>query len=184
MDTILTIKDLMRPVGEFPRISAQAYFYEVMQTLGEANEAYLSGKSPQRTLLVEDNGVIVGKISPKDVVRGLEPQYDKIDSFSDAIRYGVPHIVKSMKKDYMLWHEPLGDLCRKAGEIKAAKLYSKPGELQAVKITDNMDNAFHLFVTSGHDTLYVMDGDAIVGLLRFSDVYAAICKIVSECKIT
>lgn len=178
----LSIQKLMCPVDQFPRISDQAYFFEVMQALEEANENFHTGKSKQRILLVEDaSGTILGKISPKDVVRGLEPQYDKIDSFSDDLRYGLPQIVKSMKKDYMLWQEPLSDLCRKASEIRAKSLFSKPGELQSVKSADRMDTAFHLFVTTGHDSLYVMEEDSIIGLLRFSDIYTAIHDIVRAC---
>ncbi|WP_051822734.1 CBS domain-containing protein [Desulfonatronum thiodismutans] len=182
METTLQISELMRPVDQFPRISDQAFFYEVMQALEKANEEFLAGKAKQRILLVEDqSGSVVGKISPKDVVRSLEPQYDKIDSFKDDIRYGLPQIVESMKRDYMLWQEPLSDLCSKAGEIKAERMVSKPGAVDSVKLTDRMDSAFHLFVTTGHDSLYVMDGENIVGLLRFSDIYTAICKVVSAC---
>ncbi|PTN32062.1 hypothetical protein C6366_17130 [Desulfonatronum sp. SC1] len=178
----MKISEVMRPVDQFPRVSDQSYFYEVMQALEKANEEFLAGKIKQRILLVEDQSrTVVGKISPKDVVRGLEPQYDKIDSFKDDIRYGLPQIVETMKRDYMLWQEPLSDLCRKAGEIKAERMIAKPGPLQSVKITDRMDSAFHLFVTTGHDSLFVMKDDNIVGLLRFSDVYTAICKVVQAC---
>lgn len=185
METTLKISELMCPVDEFPRISDQTLFFEVMLALRTANEEYLSGKTKQRILLVEDqNGKITGKISPKDVVRGLEPQYDKIDSFTDDLRYGLPQIVESMKRDYMLWQDPLSDLCGKAGEIKAERMVDKPGPLQSVQAADRMDTAFHLFVTTGHDSLYVMDGENIVGLLRFSDVYKAICQVVSACGLT
>jgi hypothetical protein len=185
VEKTLKISELMRPVDQFPRISDQAFFYEVMQALEKANEEFLAGKAQQRILLVEDqSGAVVGKISPKDVVRGLEPQYDKIDSFKDDIRYGLPQIVESMKRDYMLWQEPLSDLCRKAGEIRAENMLDKPGPIQSVKITDRMDTAFHLFVTTGHDSLYVMDGENIVGLLRFSDVYKTICQVVTACGLT
>lgn len=182
MEATLKISELMRPVDQFPRVSDQSYFYEVMQALEKANEEFLAGKIKQRILLVEDqSGSVVGKISPKDMVRGLEPQYDKIDSFKDDIRYGLPQIVESMKRDYMLWQEPLSDLCGKAGEIKAERLISKPGPLHSVKLTDRMDTAFHLFVTTGHDSLFVMEEENITGLLRFSDVYTAICKVVQAC---
>ena len=185
METTLQISELMRPVDEFPRISDQTFFFEVMLALRTANEEYLAGAAKQRVLLVEaQDGHILGKISPKDVVRGLEPQYDKIDSFKDDIRYGLPQIVESMKRDYMLWQEPLSDLCRKAGEIKAERMVVKPGPIDSVKLTDRMDTAFHLFATTGHDSLFVMDGEDIVGLLRFSDIYKAICQVVSACGLT
>lgn len=181
MDTS-TIQNLMRPVDQFPRISDQAYFHEAIKALEEAQKNFQAGKAKQRILLVENqDGVIVGKISPMDVVRGLEPRYDKIDSLADDIRFGLPQIVQSMKDDYRLWQEPLANLCRKAGEIKVASMLNSPGPTQAVKISDSLDNAFHLFVTTHHDSLYVMDGGNIIGLLRFSDVYAAIRDVVKSC---
>lgn len=180
----MTIRDLMTPKDAFPRISSQATLNEAIQALRRAQEAFLSGKQKQRILLVEDqNGVVLGKLSPMDVVRGLEPRYDKIDSIQEHIRYGVPHIVQSMKDDFRLWHEPLTDLCRKAGKIKIETFLNKPDPNHSVSIDDELDKAFHLFVTTRHDSLYVMDGEIIIGLLRFSDVYTAICEVATACNI-
>lgn len=180
--TTLTIEELMRPLDQFPRISAQALFHDVMDALDQANAEYLSGVSKQRLLLVENNeGTILGKISPKDVLRSLEPQYDKINSFKDDIRFGLPQLVESMKRDYLLWQDPLGDLCRKAGEIRADRIMSRPGPVQSIKVSDRIDNAFHLFATTGHDSLYVTRDDEIIGVLRFSDIYSAVKKIVQAC---
>lgn len=184
MDT-MTIQKLMRPVDQFPRISGRASFHEAIMALEKAQEEYRAGRGRQRILLVEgENGSIVGKLSPMDLVRGLEPKYDKIDSLKDDIRYGLPQIVQSMKDDYRLWQEPLADLCRKAGEIKVESMLNTPGPAQAVDISDNMNDAFHLFVTTRHDSLYVMENDRIIGLLRFSDVYAAIREVVKACAIS
>lgn len=184
MNSNFTIQDLMTHVDDFPRIPDNTPFYEVISSLEKSLLDFQTGKSKQRTLLVEDvDGNILGKITPKDVIKGLEPQYDKIDSFTDNIRYGVPHIVETMKKDYMLWQKPLDDLCRKAGEIKAANMITRPGELQSLNISESMDQAFHLFVTTGHDSLYVMEDEKIVGLLRFTDIYNAIRGIVQACKL-
>jgi len=180
--TTLTIQELMRPLDQFPRISAQALFHDVMDALDQANAEYLSGVSKQRLLLVENSdGTILGKISPKDVLRSLEPQYDKINSFKDDIRFGLPQLVETMKRDFLLWQDPLGDLCRKAAEIRADKIMSRPSPVQGVKISDRIDNAFHLFATTGHDSLYVTQDDEIIGLLRFTDIYAAIRKTVQAC---
>jgi len=180
----LTIRELMSPVDQFPRISSQATFHEAVVALEKAQEEFRSGKTKQRILLVEDQGkTIVGKLSPMDVVRGLEPKYDKIDSLKDDIRFGLPQIVRSMKDDYRLWQDPLGDLCRKAGDIRIESMLNVPGPTQSVKIEDNINTAFHLFATARHDSLYVMDGERIVGLLRFSDVYAAICRVIKACNI-
>ena len=180
----MTIRRFMTPVEQFPRISDQALFIDVILALQKSQEAFLSGKGKQRILLVEDaDKTVVGKISPKDLVRGLEPKYDKIDSLGDDIRYGMPHIVQSMKDEYRLWQEPLADLCRNAGHITAKSLVNKPDPNHSINIDERMDNAIHLFVATGHDSLYVLENNQIVGLLRFSDVYAAVCDIASACHL-
>ena len=76
----MMVSELMRPIDEFPSISSQATFLEAVETLEKADQEFKSGKSPQRILLVYDmNGKIVGKMSPMDVVQGLEPKYLNID---------------------------------------------------------------------------------------------------------
>ena len=180
----MTTRNLMKPVADFPRISVQATFAEAIEALRRSQEDYLAGKRKQRILLVEDqDGNVLGKLSPMDVVRGLEPRYDKIDSMQENILYGVPHIVKSMKDEFRLWHEPLTDLCRKAGDLRIESFLNKPDPDHSVAIDDQLDKAFHLFVTLRHDSLYVLEGERIIGLLRFSDVYAAICEVALACKI-
>jgi predicted transcriptional regulator len=81
------VRDLMRPGEEFPRISSHATLAEVIKALEKAQKDFSFGRKSQRILLVhEDSGKIVGKISPMDVVQGLEPCYDKIDSLKSSCR--------------------------------------------------------------------------------------------------
>jgi predicted transcriptional regulator len=174
----------MSSVDQFPRISTQANFYEAILALETAEKDFGEGKAGQCVLLVEDqNGRIVGKISPMDAIRGLEPKYDKIDSLADTIRYGVPQAVESMKDDYRLWQEPLKDLCRKAVSLKVESLLSQPGPTESVKLTESVDSALHLFATTRHHYLFVMEEESIVGVLLLADVYKAICNIVKACQI-
>jgi hypothetical protein len=182
VNTTLSIRELMRPVEQFPRISDRSFFHEAMLALQKADEAFQSGTARQRILLVEDGaGRIIGKVTPMDVVRGLEPKYDRVDSLGDDIRYGVPQVVQSMKEELRHWQEPLDDLCRKAAEVQVATFMNKPEPNQTVNIDEKMDNILHTFVTSRRNSLFVAENNAIIGLLRFSDLYAAICKVVQSC---
>lgn len=183
MDT-LKISELMSPVDQFPRISGQANFYEALMALETAQKTCRDGKCKECVVLVEDqDGNITGKISIVDAIRGLEPKYDKIESLREDIRFGLPQIFETMKDDYRLWQEPLSDLCRKAVNIKVESMACLPEEVESVKISDSMDIALHLFATTRHHYLFVMESDQIVGLLLLTDVYTAICKIVKACGI-
>ena len=156
-----------------------------MEVLEKADQKFNSGQAPQRILLVYNAmGKIVGKMSPMDVVQGLEPNYLDIDiPKSTPYRRLVQMSMKSMKKEFRLWHKPLGELCKKAYDIKIHDFIKMPTPDHMVKINDKMDEAFHLFVVGRHDSLFVQDGEDIVGLIRFSDVYKKIRETLRACPL-
>lgn len=181
----MSVRELMRPVEEFPRISSHATLAEAVKALEKAQEDFSSGRKPQRILLVhDDSGKIVGKISPMDVVQGLEPSYDKIDSLKSSSPYHLGQdILEEMKEQFRLWQKPLADMCKKAYAVKIENYVKMPTHDHMVNVNDKMDKAFHLFVLGRHDSLFVRDGDEIVGLIRFSDVYRKIAQTMNECPV-
>lgn len=178
----MKVRDLMVPADRFPRISSLASFYEALAALETAQKKYLSGESEQRILLVEDDrGKIIGKLSPIDLLRGLETNYARVDVEKIFARYGLRFAWKAMQKDYDLWENPFQDLCRKAGDVRLKDFIKPPSEGQMVGMDDSLVKCFHLFVMNRHDALFVMENDEIVGLLRFSDVYRKASGVMKEC---
>lgn len=168
----MKVRELMRPTDEFPRISNQATFMEAVAALEKADLEFKSGKAPERILLVYDGaGNIVGKLSPMDVVQGLEPNYANIDDLKATPYYQL----------IRMWHRPLGELCKKAYSVKIHTFIKMPTSDHIVKADDKMDSAFHLFIVNRHDSLFVQDGSYLVGLIRFSDVYKKIREIITSC---
>jgi len=159
---------------------------EAVDALEKAQHAFSSGKAHQRILLVYDQaGEIVGKLSPMDVVQGLEPNYDKIDSLKTVSHYRLAQsTLEAMKEQFRLWQEPLAELCKKAYSVKIKNFVKMASPDHIVKADDKMDNAFHRFVVGRHDSLFVRDGEKIVGLIRFSDVYRKIAQTMRECPIS
>jgi predicted transcriptional regulator len=181
----MKVRELMRPVEEFPRVSNQATFMEVVDALETAQQAFSSGKAPQRILLVyDDAGQILGKLSPLDVVKGLEPNYGGIDDLKDVSHYRLAQsTLEAMKEQFRLWQAPLAELCKKAYNVRIGNFIRLPSPDHMVNADDKMDNAFHLFVVGRHDSLFVKDGEKIVGLIRFSDVYKKIAQTMRACPI-
>jgi len=179
----MKVRELMRPVQEFPRISNQAAFMEAVEALEKAQLAFSSGKAAQRILLVYDEtGKIVGKLSPMDLVQGLEPNYDRIDSLKSESRYRLgQNVLDRMKEEFRLWRTPLAELCTKAYSAKIENFIRMPSPDHMVNVDDKMDGAFHLFVVGRHDSLFVKEGEEIVGLIRFSDVYKKIAETMKAC---
>jgi hypothetical protein len=180
----MKVRDLMVTAARFPKISDRATFYEAIRALERAQEQYLSGKAEQRILLVEnEQGKVVAKISPVDLMRGLETNYNRINTGETVKRFGLSYIWKSMQKDYGLWEDPFKDLCRKASEVQIKNFIQPPQEGQIVGPDDALAKCFHLFIMNRHDTLLVVQGDKIIGLLRFSDVYKKVSQTMKECAL-
>jgi hypothetical protein len=179
----MKVRELMVPTDRFPKISHNDDFYSALLKLEETQKKYMTGESEQRILLIEDeDGKIMGKISPIDLIRGLEPNYEQIELGEDLTRFGMGYALKSMRQHYRLWQTPFGDLCRKARDVKIKDFITKASVTeQSVKIDDSLAKAFDWFVMGRHDSLFVFDGQKIVGILRFSDVFKTVSKTMKEC---
>jgi hypothetical protein len=172
----MKIRELMRPIGDFPRISENATLLEAVEALEKADWEYKSGKAPERILLVHGGfNKIVGKLSPMDVVQGLEPNYGSLDNL-ESIPYGriTRQSIETMKRHYRLWHQPLGELWKKAQRVTIRDFIRMPMADQMVNADDDMDVAFHIFVVRRHGSLFVLEKSMIAGVLLFSDVYREI----------
>ena len=181
-----TVKSMMVPVEKFPRISQEVTFSEAVLALEKAQEDFVAGKREQRILLVhehENENRIVGKLTPIDVIRGLEPNYGKlVDTQSSTVR-GYDWLISSMREKMQQMSAPWDDLCAKAKDVRVKEFLRKPGPGQVVQTGDSMNEALHRYILGGHDSLFVTDGQKLVGVIRFSDVYREILgRIKFVCK--
>lgn len=181
----MKVSELMRPIDKFLKISFDATFADAVDALEKAEKDFLAGRVPQKILLVYDeSGKVVGKISPVDIVQGLEPNYESFDALKNMPRYHTPaSTIEFMKESLRLWEKPLAELCRKATEVKIENFVKAQTSDHILKPDDTMDTAIHLFVVGRHDSLFVKDHRAIVGVLLFSDTYLKIVQTMHECRL-
>jgi len=172
------VEDLMVPVEKFSVISQEATLGEAVLALDQAEQDFVSGRRPQRILLVldQDNSV-VGKLTPKDVIRGLEPSYERLmvvhaASLADSYKYimNSQSLLELQDQTTTSWD----DLCVKAKDIKIKDFLIKPPRTQVVQIGDSLNKALHRFILGKHHSLFVTDSQQLVGVLRFTDVYRVI----------
>lgn len=176
-----SIKEFVVPSAKFPQIDDSATFAQAVLALEKAQRDYASGKCEQRILLVRGaSGKIAGKLSPIDVVRGLEPDYDKIVDPHASGFVDSAYVIESMKDLALLWSSPLNDLCAKAQTLHIRDFLRAPEPSQRIGLDQTLNAAFHRFVLFRHDSLFVMDGQKLAGLLRFSDVYREIARRIKE----
>lgn len=179
------VRDLMVPLSEYATVSKDATLREAVTALKEAQEKFNQNKYRHRAVLVYDQtGNVVGKISIFDILRSLEPKYSSMLSDSGPLHVGFTReYMQSMIEQLKLWEEPLTDICRKAAERRVETFMSRPVEGEQIDVNASLDEAIHQFVLGHHNSLLVADGKKIVGILRVSDVFEAICSSVSACDL-
>ncbi len=177
------VKDLMVPLSEYATAPEDATLYEAVAALENAQKAFDDSKYRHRAILVLDkNGKVVGKI---DILEALEPKYAEMTTRQNGLAsYGFSRtFMKEMLSTYNLWDSPLKDICKKAFEIKASSFMYTPTEGEYVEEDATLDEAIHQLVLGRHQSLLVTRDDEIIGVLRLTDVFDAICRMTKECAL-
>jgi CBS domain-containing protein len=180
-----SVKDLMVPLSEYATVAEDATLYEAVLSLEEAQEKFEDKHTRYRhraILILDKDGNVVGKLSQLDVLRALEPKYKDMIRGEGSHRYGFTRgFMKSMLEDYQLFANPLDDICRKAGKQNVKKFMHTPTEGEYVSEDASLDVAIHQFIIGHHQSLLVARDEKIVGILRLTDVFAAVFHKMKEC---
>lgn len=179
-----TVKELMVPIAEYATVSSDATLYAAVAALEKAQEEFDHTRYRHRAILILDaDGHVVGKMSQLDVLRALEPKYSEMMEQSHLQqRLGfTKHFMKSVMLQYKMWDSPMGDICRKAAQQSVSKYMHKPTEGEHVDVDATLDEAIHQLVMGQHQSLLVVREKKIVGILRLTDVFAAVFHTMKAC---
>ena len=181
----LTVNDLMVPLSEYATVTEDATLYEAVLALEKAQEKYEDKHtrySHRAILVLDKNGKVAGKLSQLDVLKALEPKYQDMIEGAGYHRFGfTKEFMKSMLQGYHLFASPLEDICRKAGEKNVKAVMYTPSEGEYVSEDATLDEAIHQLIMGHHQSLLVTRDVSIVGVLRLSDVFAAVFHAMKEC---
>jgi CBS domain-containing protein len=179
------VKDLMVPVSGYATVSQEATLYEAITALEEAQKKFDPSRYRHRAILIYDeNQKIVGKVSHLDVLRALEPKYEKIGDTVSLSRFGFsPHFLKTMQDQLRLWDKPMNHICKKAAQLKVKTFMYTPTEGEFVDENASLDEAINQFIMGHHQSLLVTRDKEIVGILRLTDVFNEICQAIKTCEI-
>jgi len=175
------VKDIMIPISKYVSVKRKDNLIMVLQALEEKRQSGID-HAHRDAIVVDSNGVFIGKITMIDIFRALEPNYKKIYQESKT---GVltKEFVMKMVKDFNLWLEPAKDICSRGGNLTVADVMYIPKDLEFVDETDSLEIALHNFVMGAHQPLVVKKGDDVTGVLRFGDVYEVVRKTLLSCAI-
>ena len=179
------VKDLMVPLDEYATVAENATLFDAVMALEDAQNSFNRSPYRHRAILVIDaNKNVVGKITQCDLLQALEPKYDDIGKRGKLAYTGLTRaFMKSMMANYDLWGKPMQDICRKGSEKKVRDFMYAPSEEEYVEVTASLDKAIHQLVMGRHQCLLVMHNNSVAGVLRLTDVFAAVFQAMKECEI-
>ena len=180
-----TVNELMVPLSEYATVSEDATLYDAVVALEKAQEKFEDKHTRYRhraILILDKTGQVIGKLSQMDLLKALEPKYQGMIEGRGPQRFGfTKQFMKSMLQEYNLFADPLEDICRKAGEKNVKEFMYTPGEGEYVTENAPLGEAIHQLIMGHHQSLLVTRDDKIVGILRLTDVFAAVFHKMKEC---
>jgi CBS domain-containing protein len=178
----IAVKELMLPLGDYATVSVDATLREAVLALEKAQQALDVSRHKHRAILVlDENNKVVSKITMKDILVALEPNYGKLEGMEVLERSGYsPDMIKGMLEDNALWVEPLQFICERAAGLKLGDFIQAPSDDEHIDENATLGEATHQLIISPYLSLLVTSGDEVVGILRLSDVFAKICDIIKH----
>ena len=179
----IKVKELMVPLEDYATVPREATLLEAVLALEKAQMALDPSRHKHRAILVlDESGKVVSKITMKNIMVVLEPNYGKVEGTGVLERSGYsPDLIRSMLEDNALWTEPLQFLCERATRLKVGDLIQAPSDGEYIDDNATLGEAIHQLIVYPYHSLLVTSGDKVVGILRLSDVFAKICDIIKGC---
>lgn len=179
----IPVKEIMVPLSEYATVSEDATLFEAVTALENSQGKYEQSRYPHRAILVyNDKNKIIGKINQLDILRALEPKYEKIAESKSLSRFGYSaKFLESIFNQYKLWESPLKDICMKAGKLKVKNFMTIPSEGEYIAENNSIDEAIHLLVMGNHQSLLVKKENEITGILRLTDLFHKVSENIKLC---
>lgn len=177
-----TIKELMVPLSEYATVPQGATLFEAILALEKAQEEFNHTKYRHRAILVLDQHKrVVGKLSQLDVLRALQPAME--DSAENQVLNQFAFsadFIWTIQKEKQIESLLASEHCLKTAGLKAIDFMQTPKEGEFVDEEESLDRAIHKLIIGNHLSLLVTRGQAIVGILRLTDVFAAIFHMMRQ----
>ena len=179
MDKI-QVKEIMIPILDYVTVQKENSLVEVLQALELSRKSEIE-HAHRDAIVVDANGVFIGKLTMIDVFRALEPNYKKLEPQKEKGALTAEFVMKAAK-DFNLWIEPTQTICERGSRLKVSDVMHIPEKMEYIEETATLENALHLYVMGIHQPLIVNNEDGkVTGILRFGDVFEAVRQRLLSC---
>ncbi|MDQ1330304.1 MAG: hypothetical protein QG578_567 [Thermodesulfobacteriota bacterium] len=182
------VKDLMVPLAEYATVQEGSTLFEAVLTLEKAQEEFDNEHTPyhhRAVLILNRDKKVIGKLSQLGVLRAILHDNERTQQIEDISRFGFStRLINSLREKYRQEEAILDDVYKKAVRIKVEDCMQTPSEGEYVDEMTSLDTAIYQLVIGKHLSLIVTRGDKIVGLLRMSDVFAAVFHTMKSSELS
>jgi CBS domain-containing protein len=159
------VKDLMIPLEDYPHIPYWFTLRQAMAIVREAAVKFEGSFEPRAVLVFDEKYQLLGILTLRDIIRGLEPRFLKE---TDLIK-ADPSLTVLM-----------GDLFGPGMKEQSQKPVSEV--MSPIKVTVNGDDpivkALFLMIKGNVGVMPVMMDSKVAGMIRLSDLFTEISKLV------
>lgn len=171
------VKDLMVPISEYATVVIGTSLIDAVRALEQAQEAYTTSKYQHRAILVlDESGRVVGKISQLRALKAIQPDFDSATDIALLKNFNFSNSYIAQLRDLYRSHGKAmsEESLREASIKKVEEFMQTPSAGEYVSENCSLDTAIHRLVAGTHLSLLVTRDEKIVGILRISDVFAAV----------
>lgn len=173
-----TVSEVMIPLESYA-------FVNPNDSIGKAVEvlltSYRESGSHSRTVLVVDGNKLVGLLTMRSLLEALDPALGYERYFEESFWIeAVPPALEAFALTERFTDQCRKNCCQKVKDIM------RSGDLITVDKNANLVKAIHLLVKNGINSLPVMDGEQVVGIIRTVEIVEEIHTLITqaaECRI-
>lgn len=178
------VKDIMVPISEYATVPIGASLFEAVLALEEAQLNFDRSKYLHRAILVlDENNQVAGKLSQLNVLKALVAVDDnretttihQLQQFGFSTRF-ISHIEAQRR----FAGRSLKEICAEPANMPVENFMTPPTPGEYVDENAPLENAIPQFLHGAHLALLVTRNKEIVGILRLSDVFAAVFHAMEE----
>jgi hypothetical protein len=179
------VRDLMVPLSEYATVPEGSTLFDAVLALEKAQEKYNRTEYRHRGVLILSKDMrVIGKLGQLDVLRGFEPKEADPGEVDALGQYGFsPNFVSKVRKQRRLQTTPLKDLCGSTTKLKVEDFMQTLSEGEFIEHDASLQSAVLQLVMGRHMSLLVTRGQDLIGILRLTDVFAAVFHTMKECEI-
>ncbi len=172
----IQVKKIMIPITDYVTVTTKNSLVEVMQAL-EMDRKTKKNHAHRDVIVMDNAGNFIGKLTMIDIFRALEPTYKMLDPTPQSTGVLSREFVVDAIKRYNLWAEPMQNIVERGKSLTVGEIMHQPETVEYIQENDTLEKALHQYVMDAHQPIIVKDGDKVVGLLRFGDLF----EVVRNC---